>query len=210
MITPLPYTRKEVIGNATLYLGDCLEILPTLEKVDAVITDPPYGVDYAEWDEEIPDWLAVARAAAPIVIFTTGPTTVCRYPEPDWIAAYSRQGATTRNSLGGFCHWTPVMIYGKPKLPVDFRACNDKRAHLQAIRDGRSGHPSPKPIEVMEWLCGLVDGGVVCDPFAGSGTTGVACQNLGLAFIGIERDIASFELSCASIENAQRQVRMFA
>jgi site-specific DNA-methyltransferase (adenine-specific) len=201
--------RVETIGDATLYLGDCLEILPTLPKVDAVITDPPYGVGYAEWDESIPDWLPAARDRADLVMFTTAPTTLWSYPRPDWLAAYSRQGATTRNALGGFCHWTPVLIYGRPKLPVDFRASNDKRAHLQAIADGRAEHPSPKPIEIMEWLCGLTEGRVL-DPFMGSGTTGVACVNLGCVFVGIEREPRYFDIACERIDNAYRQQRMFA
>src|SRR5688572_9590277 len=120
--------RVETIGDATLYLGYGLEIVPALPKVDAVITDPPYGVGYADWDTTIPPWFEMARAHCDVLMFATAPTTVWDYPRPDWMGAYSRQGATTRNALGGFCHWTPVLIYGLRKLPVDFRACNDKRA----------------------------------------------------------------------------------
>ena len=202
--------RVETIGDATLYLGDCLEIMPTLPKVDAVITDPPYGVRFAAWDLQIDNsWLPIARSIAATVVLTTAPTTLWDYPRPDWLGAYSRQGATTRNALGGFCHWTPVLIYGAASVPVDFHRSNDKRAHLQAVADGRDGHPSPKPIEIMEWLCGF-SSGLVVDPFMGSGTTGVACANLGRKFIGIEIEPKYFDIACERIDNAYRQARMFA
>ena len=197
------------ICDATLYHGDCLEILPTLPKVDAVITDPPYGVGFATWDGEIPKWFDEIRARCSVLAFTTAPTTLWDYPRPDWVAAYSRQGATTRNMRGGFCHWTPILIYGPAQLMVDFRAANDKRAHLQAIGDGRAEHPCPKPIEIAEWMCGF-GGGVVADPFMGSGTTGVACANLGRKFIGIEIERKYFDIACERIDNAYRQKRMFA
>ena len=65
----MTYKRKEVIGNATLYLGDCLEILPTLPKVDAVVADPPYGVGFADWDEKpLMAWLDVVGEAETIVV----------------------------------------------------------------------------------------------------------------------------------------------
>ena len=222
--------EQVVIGDATLILGDCLEIMPTLHfrcncaawneseclcgawgsgsGID-VVTDPPYGLNYAAWDADIPAWLSVARATADVVVFTTAPTTLWDYPRPDWLGAYSRQGATTRNALGGFCHWTPVLVYGDAKVPVDFMASNDSRAHLQAQADGRAAHPCPKPINVMAWMCKFTSGAVL-DPFMGSGTTGVACAQLGRKFIGIEIERKYFEVACQRIEDAYRQERLFA
>ena len=72
-----------------LRLGDCLEILPTLadNSVDAVITDPPYGLNYRDnnWDTHIPEWISLARNVANLVVFTTAPTTQWNYPRPDWV-----------------------------------------------------------------------------------------------------------------------------
>jgi len=197
------------IGDATLYLGDCLEILPTLPKVDAVVTDPPYGVGYAEWDQRIPPWLTPARARSRVVAFTTGPLTLWSYPPPDWLAAYSRQGATTRNALGGFCHWTPVLIYGETGLPCDFARSNDKAAHLELARAGATEHPTPKPEPVFRWLIQSVAALDVLDPFMGSGTTGVACVQLGRRFVGIEIEPLYFDIACRRIEDAQRQGKLF-
>ena len=71
--------RKEVIGNATLYCGDCMDVLPTLGKVDAVVTDPPYGTTQCKWDSVIPFdkmWSAlkgVTKSDTPILLFGSEP-----------------------------------------------------------------------------------------------------------------------------------------
>jgi DNA modification methylase len=70
-------------------------------------------------------------------------------------------------------------------------------------------HPTQKPVRVMQW-CAEKTNGSVLDPFMGSGTTGVACMNLGRKFIGIEIEPKYYEIACERIENAQRQLRMFA
>jgi hypothetical protein len=110
--------RVETIGDSTLYLGDCLEILPTLGGIDAVVTDPPYGVGFAEWDGEVPNWLPLALAACSRVAFTTAPTTLWDYPRPDWVCAWARPGSPARTAQGGFNHWTPIAAYGI-KFPTD-------------------------------------------------------------------------------------------
>lgn len=203
-------SRVEVIGDATLYLGDCRDILPTLGKVDAVVTDPPYGVDFAAWDAEIPDWLPAARAASDRVVFTTAPTTCWDYPRPDWLAAWARPGSPARTAQGGFNHWTPILAWGV-RFPTDMLylppVANPQR------REYPTGylHPSPKPAGVMRWMVSAasVAGEVVCDPFMGSGTTGVACHQLGRKFVGIEREERFFDLACERIAKAYEQPRLF-
>jgi site-specific DNA-methyltransferase (adenine-specific) len=80
---------------------------------------------------------------------------------------------------------------------------------INAPRTANEHHPTEKPVQLMgaiiKWTSGLV-----LDPFMGSGTTGVACMNLGRKFIGIEIEPKYFDIACERIENAQRQVRMFA
>jgi hypothetical protein len=72
-------------------------------------------------------------------------------------------------------------------------------------------HPSPKPLNVTRWFVETVNPGrTVLDPFLGSGTTGVACAQIGKAFIGIEREPAYFDLACRRIAEAYRQPRLFA
>ena len=181
-LAPKPYYSDEAV---TIYHGDCREIMPLLGKVDLVLTDPPYGLNFAKWDAAIPDWLPAARASAPVVAFTTAPTTMWAYPRPSWVAAYSRQGATTRNAFGGFCHWTPVLIYGDARLPVDFAVSNDALAHIAVARE-HNEHPSPKPIPIFRWLIESLGAQTILDPFMGSGTTLRAAKDLGRKAIGIE------------------------
>lgn len=203
--------RVERIGDATLYLGDCLKLMPSLCSVDAIVTDPPYGVGFAEWDQSIPDWLPAARALASRVVFTTAPTTLWDYPRPDWLAACARPGATARTAQGGFNHWIPVLVYGA-KFSKDMRylppVANPQR------REYPSGyaHPSPKPVELMRWLVAEASqsGEMVLDPFMGSGTTGAAAIALDRKFIGIEIEPKYFDIACERIHAAYAQGRLFA
>jgi len=192
-------------GNIRLYCGDCLEILPTLEagSVDAVVTDPPYGLDFrgAEWDSFIPKWLPEAKRVASVVAFTTAPTTQWDYPRPDWVCCWYREASNSRSTLrGGFNHWSPVLVYGRPKFPVD-----SKKLHaIQHSYPRGFPHPSPKPVALMEWLCSccVEDVSTILDPFMGSGTTGVACVKTGRKFIGIELDKGYFDIAVKRIEKA--------
>lgn len=202
--------RKEVIGNATLYLGDCLEILPTLPKVDAVITDPPYGIarvmkggkgtghwtllsDGNPWDHEAPDLSFMMGAANNFVIW--GGNYFPLPPSRCWFV-WDKQNAVPTM---GQCElaWTnadrPIQRFSWPVGRVNF------------------GHPTEKPVELMRWsLAQSRTSGDILDPYMGSGTTGVACMNLGRKFIGIEIEPKYFEIACQRIENAQRQERLFA
>ncbi len=202
--------RVETIGNATLYLGDCLEILPTLPNVAAVVTDPPYGVGYAdqEWDQQIPPllWLDAAILKAETVMVITGTTHMFKYPAPVWTLAWARPGSVQRAKGGGFSHWEPILVYGKQPLDVDCKVFPASTGDSQLYK---GEHPCPKPVHVMEWLISGC-GDTIMDPFMGSGTTGVACENLGKKFIGIEINAAYFDVACERIRNAQRQERLFA
>lgn len=190
----------------TLHLGDCLDVLKGLPdgSVDAVVTDPPYGLDFrgAEWDAFIPAWIAEARRIAPVVIFTTAPTTLWDYPRPDWVCCWYREASNSRSQLrGGFNHWSPVVVYGRPKFPVD-----SKKLHaIQHAYPKGFPHPSPKPVALMEWLVGNAcgDGCTVLDPFMGSGTTGVACMNTGRNFIGVEIDKGYHDIAARRISEAK-------
>ena len=82
---------------------------------------------------------------------------------------------------------------------------------IAATNAERVGHPTQKPVRVMEWCLGFAEGAqTVCDPFMGSGTTGVACANHGKAFTGIERERKYFDIACERISRAQAQERLFA
>ena len=214
-----PWKRKEVIGNATLYLGDCLEILPHLPKVDAVITDPQYGVgiDYEGHGDELKAVMAntlrfvhIATASARVVAFTAGKwdTELELYKlfPPRWRMCWFKGAQSTASPIG-FNDWEAVLVYGD-------KIHNNAHDYFAAQPEkmGEWGHPCPKPVRFYELVGGRLakPNGVICDPFMGSGTAGHAASNIGHPFIGIDIEPKYFDIACERIENAQRQVRMFA
>jgi site-specific DNA-methyltransferase (adenine-specific) len=199
-----------VIGDATLYCGDCMEILPTLPKVDAVITDPPYGVGfkyeshddthigYVDWCKS---WFLLLQQRSTTIAVSCGISNIQDWPKPNWTLCWHKPASMGRCSVG-FNNWEPVLLYGKArKQIVDvFRA-------TIVPDDSLAGHPCPKP---LMWAVSLVDAlsnqsQSVLDPFMGSGTTGVACAQMGRAFIGIEREPKYFDIACRRIDDAYRQ-----
>lgn len=204
-----------MIGNATLYLGDCREILPTLEKVDAVITDPPYGLgskmqggtwgakegfkEMLDWDSEPPsvETLLAIAGKAPFAVMWGGnyyglPPSRC------WLIWDKANAVPTMADCE--LAWTNLDRPAKR-----FRGLVGRVEY---------GHPTQKPLELMEWTILQVDhcarAETILDPFMGSGSTGVAAMRMGRSFIGIEREPKYFDIACARIENALRQERLFA
>ena len=212
-----PWKRREVIGDSVLYLGDCLEILPTLEKVDAVITDPPYGIQLEYEGREdtrealssmVPQMVAMCRELAPLVSITPGNLNQYVYPAPTWtLCWFNRAGAGS--GPWGFSCWQPILVYGPDPYLAAGKGRRPDFIEWSETAE-KNGHPCPKPYQFMfRWIDRVTLGGSVCDPFMGSGTTGVACMNLGRKFIGIEIEPKYFEIACERIANARRQVRLF-
>ena len=228
------------IGDATLYHGDCLEILPTLPKVDAVITDPPYGIPAgaACWRKNgtaIEDWRDKVYNVA--VDGWRDLTSI----SDGWVVEFGVRAGdgfamASRHSAAG---WSPSNVYALVKsapaptprpgfanaleLAVVSRAGRPKWhgtgyvpnrwIGLTPNRAGTDdGHPTQKPVDAIETLVAALSerGMAVLDPFMGSGTTGVACANLGRKFIGIEIERKYFDIACERSDNAYRQKRMFA
>ena len=201
--------RVETIGNATLYLADCMEVLPTLGKVDAVITDPPYGIganrqtlgkgkkDFdrgGNWDDTAPDvgmWLA----SADLVCFWGGNYFADQLPiTNDWLIWHKLNDGRSFSECE--MAWSN---FGK------------QTRHLSHHWSGEEkGHPTQKPLPVMLWC--IEQAGkpqTILDPFMGSGTTGVAAIQLGRKFIGIEREPKYFDIACRRIEQAAAQGQLF-
>jgi DNA modification methylase len=213
--------RVEHIGDATLYLGDCLEILPTLGKVDAVVTDPPYGlgIGYESFNDTQENvkliaekWLPICINISGVVALTPGKVNEWLYPRPTWVLAWFANGHG--GTKWGFPCWWPVLVYGNdPYLKNGLGRRADSYFEKGAPDlDKVTGHPCPKSINVMNWLitrCSPFEGETILDPFMGSGTTGVACANLGRKFIGIEIEPKYFDIACRRIEDAYKQPRLF-
>lgn len=199
------------MANIELHLGDCLDVMRGMPDgcVDAVVTDPPYGVGFrgSSWDAFIPEWIAQARRISGTVVFTTGPTTLWEYPVPDWVGCWYREASNSRSLLGGFSHWSPIVIYGKPHFKID----SIKLHALQHAYPRGFPHPSPKPEALMRWMVqnSTTEGDTVLDPFMGSGTTGVACVQTGRNFVGIEIDPGYYAIAQRRIADAQAQLPLF-
>jgi len=206
--------RVEKIGRATLYLGDCREVLPTLGKVDAVVTDPPYGLGTKmqggtwgakEGFKEMLDWDAEAPSVETLnQIASMGQWAVM------WGGNYYGLSPSRCWLVWDKANAVPTMA------DVELAWTNlDRPAKRFNGLVGRVefGHPTQKPLDLMKWTiaqvdhCGTVSS--ILDPFMGSGTTGVAAVQMGRDFIGIEREEKYFDIACRRIEDAQRQGDMF-
>lgn len=207
------------IGDATLYHGDCLEILPTLDKVDAVVTDPPYGIGEARKNNASRDKLAISKDYG-----VSSWDDATQDKAVDIAIGISSQAIV----FGGNYYDLPPsscwLVWDKENGTSDFADCelawtNCRGAvrlkrymwngMVRANKERRGDHPTQKPVGVMEWAIGFTSGDIVLDPFMGSGTTGVACANLGRKFIGIEIERKYFDIACERIDAAYAQGRLF-
>lgn len=209
--------REEIIGNCRLILGDCLEVLPTLGKIDACVTDPPYGMkrdgkppstsshgghkgyEFKGWDASAPDkaaFDAIMAASRDQIIWGANFFPQHLPPSMGWL--FWDKGQRIDQSDGELAFTS---------LPKALRVFTLNRA---AIAQDGAVHPTQKPLTLMKWCLGfLPDAETILDPFMGSGTTGVACVKLGRKFIGIEIDEGYFDIACERIRKAYAQPDMF-
>lgn len=227
----MPWKRKEVIGDCTLYLGDCMDVMPSLGNVDAVVTDPPYGVNYNGsvtkhgkngfgyvGFEDTPE--EIIRVCVPAVRFavsiarsaivTPGNANAFKYDEPRCMGAiYYPSGANS--GPWGFVCSQPLFYYGKDPYLANALGSRPNSFSTTEATDRSVDHPCPKPIGQTKWMVNRVSlaRDIVLDPFMGSGTTGVACVALGRVFIGIEQHEPYFDIACERISKAYAQPDMF-
>jgi DNA modification methylase len=227
-------TRIETIGDATLYLGDCLEIMPTLGRVDAVVTDPPYIMDPTSRAKSYEGLTSNARETLERkgmhrgfdigVIFVAA--HVVSFCSKKQIKLYIEE-AETRGYVWTIITWNkpaPTPLFKRNYLPdteyifhmwrgVEVGGTYDTKRKWYVLGAPRHdiGHPTVKPTEIIVNLVvnATGKGGAVLDPFMGSGTTGVACAKLGRKFIGIEIDAEYFDIACKRIALAYAQPSLF-
>jgi len=224
--------RKEVtIGECRLILGDCLEVLPLLGRVDACVTDPPYGVNlgdrtgssryqnepYRSFDDT---QAYVAAVCVPAIresllhserlVMTPGNKCMWMYPEPADVGVWYNPASTNRGKWGFSYANAFIFYYGRDPHNVGRGMRPNSLAGACDPVDGID-HPCPKPLLFATWLVERASRGAetILDPFMGSGTTGVACVKLGRKFIGIEIDEGYFDIACERISKAYAQPDMF-
>ena len=203
------------MSQVTLYTGDCLDIMRTLEagSVDAVITDPPYPREYEHL------YGAVAKEARRVLRVGGSFLTLCgHYQLPRvladigehlryrWIVKLDHPGSHARMAMGVMVTWKPMLWFVNEKLSPR-RNIVDGCASQKRSKD--TGHPWQQDLDYALWgIEALTDpGNTILDPFCGSGTTGVACVQTGRNFIGIEIDPGYAEIARQRIEKAQEQAR---
>jgi len=201
-----------IIGNATLYLGDCMNILPTLGKVDAVITDPPFGVgnfiqqtgnlrgEKVYWNESVPptEFFEILKKISLHRVI--------------WGANYFNcfEGA------GGLVWVKNQPMPNMSKAEMASTSWGNKVELINLtwtnyVNTKESNHPCERPVGLYKWCIKQVpkQPQTILDPFMGSGTTGVASIQLGRKFIGIEREPKYFDIACKRIEQAAAQGQLF-
>jgi site-specific DNA-methyltransferase (adenine-specific) len=241
------YRRKEVIGDCTLYLADCLELLPTLGNVEAVpqaqagvvgfpkgwaiLTDPPYGMDlnadfsgmkskfkgsnggnkYANviGDDSFdfaPLWDCIS-AAGEMVLFGADYYIPLEISRLGSLCIWDKRLSESADKMFGSCFESVWRFPPKKREIYRFKWAGifGTETEISATRV----HPTQKPEQLMRRLVDKLKAQTVCDPYMGSGTTGVACVQLGRSFIGIEIDEGYFDIACERIAQAERQPDMF-
>lgn len=211
--------KEERIGGCRLILGDCLSIMPLLGKVDAVVTDPPYGISYKA---SVPsrgnttgnvnlgkilndnvDFDPAPFLSQPCIMFGANHFAQ-RLPRGRWLVW---------NKLGSKEPWdqfSDVEIAWQNKIASDKIFSHLWKGMCQAGAGEKRKHPTQKPVALMEWCLGfLPDAQTILDPFMGSGTTLVACAKLGRKGIGIELDPDYFQIACERVQKAYDQPDLF-
>jgi site-specific DNA-methyltransferase (adenine-specific) len=223
----------EQIGDCTLYRGDAMDVFPTLEQVEAIVTDPPYGVGlgrdnnthrttrygahlgkqgYVSYEDSYENFihLIVPRLTTALNLGRcaaafSGPH-IHEQRKPNAIGGIYLAQACGRTTWGSK-NFLPVLFYGVPPSPGQHRST----VIIDNSRAEPSDHPCPKPLSWMTWLVQLGSRArdTILDPFAGSFTTGVACLQMDRRFIGIEIESRYFDLGCRRIETAYKQLELF-
>lgn len=220
--------RVETIGDATLYLGDCMEILPTLARVDAVVTDPPYGILNLDGEGST----TAVRKSPRQQGSGTLKNRLLNVSDVRWDIAPSPELFEQLRAMsdlqviwgGNYFPLPPargVLVWDKEQpwpnfSQVELAWTNLARPAALFKLSGTRGtpdkeHPTQKPLALMVWCLEFIpSGATVLDPYMGSGTTGVAAAQTARPFIGIERDEKYFDIACRRIEQAANQGQLFA
>lgn len=219
---------KANIGKATLYLGNCLDVLDEIDTPGSLITDPPYGIGYKSgyrtellWQGQsaiagdectsIRDRVIAWVDGLPSLVF--GTWKAIRPPGTKQVLIWDKGGALGMGNLS--IPWKPdheeIYVLGSGFVGRRDRGSVLRFPPVQSTAKNGRLHPTEKPVELMRELC-RKSPGPIFDPFMGSGSTGVAALQLGLEFIGVELVPEFFDIACRRIEHAHHQgvqIQMF-
>lgn len=207
--------KEEIAEGVTCYLGDCKKIIPKLKGIDAVITDPPYGIA-SKWKggfNERHGWGKAKNESITRNEWDDKPL------DKDMLALILSVGTQHIIWGGNYFELPPTrcwLIWNKPErnftLAEAEMAWTDRDNVIRVFDCPRSEsgreHPTQKPVKLMQWCVNKTEG-LILDPFMGSGTTGVAAVNRGRPFIGVELEKKYFDIACRRISNATREGDFF-
>ena len=219
--------RVEHIGAATLYLGDALEIVPALTGICAVLSDPPYGIGYASghatdqlWtggrtianDENTSVRDAVLALLPDFPMLAFGSLRRPLPPGTKQVLTWDKGPALGMGDLS--LPWKPsteeIYVLGKGFVGTRDKGAVIYHPPVQSMAKNGRVHPNEKPVGLLRILLQSMPEGTVCDPFMGSGSTGVACMEEQRPFVGVELVPAYFDIACKRVDAAQRQGNLFA
>ena len=212
-----PWKRRVEIGDCVLYEGNCLDVMPHIGRVDAILTDPPYGIgidgqvrrvkgkksdrkgyEFKGWDSQRPG--AALRLIASVdclKIIWGGNYFADLLPAGEKWLSWDKGQRLSQSD----CELAYTNLTGALRVFTLNRV---------AIMTDGAVHPTQKPVALMEWCLGfLPDAKTILDPFMGSGTTLVACAKLGRKGIGIELDPQYFDIACRRVQKAYDQPDLF-
>jgi DNA modification methylase len=220
-------TRKETIADGIeLHLGDCRDVLPTLQPFAAVLTDPPYGQKYVSGHATDALWKAgktitgdadcmardeaLAMIDCPALVFGTR-----KRPAPTgmrMVLTWDKGPALGMGALD--LPWKPtteeIYVIGNGFVGGRNWGAVIYQPPVQSMAKNGRLHPNEKPVPLLERLLRWLPPGPVCDPFMGSGSTGEAAIKANRKFIGIEIEPAYFDVACRRLSEAAKQIDMFA
>lgn len=223
--------RKEIIGACELYLVDCREIIDDLPKDAAIVSDPPYGMNWntdstrftggqlVGRGEGRADWGAIVADSEPFdptpwlgfseTILWGSNHYSCRLPTGStlvWLKRYVDQYGSFLSDAEVGWHSSGHGVYC---LHAPDSMGRRQKEFTGSAFGGETAHATQKPIALMQWCIERVSAELIIDPYCGSGTTGVAAARLGRRFIGIEIDEKHFATACKRIEKAYAQPDFF-
>lgn len=190
-------------GNGiVIYHGDCREIFPGLPKVDAVVTDPPYGINFENHDKEVESlrpsgWRIFGDDTQEIGqsildMFSQTATIAFASPKKPWSGSWSQhlvwwKGPAVGGGGDGSTYWKLDHELIQVRRLGKLNGLRDSSVIVDWITSRSSPeHPAQKPLSLMKLLISKFNAVTILDPFMGSGTTLVAAKNLGRKAIGIE------------------------
>lgn len=210
--------RVDLAEGVTLYCGDCRDVVPALGQLDAVVTDPPYGMAFQsnyrttqhekianDADDSLLRWACELEASHSKYIFCRW-DNIWRVPSPRSLVTWVKNNWSMGDLEHEHARQTEVCLFYPGER--HFFPAGRPNDVIKAPRTGNEHHPTEKPVQLMRAVLRWTDG-LVCDPFMGSGTTGVAAAKMGRPFVGIELDEGYFDIACRRIQAALDAPDMF-